>query len=118
MGVTKKRLLQLNFDRHLKLEFRGATITSDAGLITLRKLDEMFRLSQLVVQKLAENRQGMNIQHQFSALFRQAVFRRLAGYEDVNDAEHLRLDPTMRAGQIPIFNASLRVMLEVSAGII
>jgi hypothetical protein len=31
-----------------------------------------------------------------AGLFRQSVFGRLAGYEDVNDAERLRHDPLAR----------------------
>jgi hypothetical protein len=50
----------------------------------------------MAAQKLADGRLGKNIQHQIVTLFRQAVFGRLAGYEDVNDAERLRLDPAMR----------------------
>ncbi len=97
MGENKRRPLQLNFDRRLKLEFHGATITSDAGLFAFRELDEILGLSLMAAQKLAENRLGKNIHHRLLALFRQAVFGRLAGYEDVNDAERLRLDPAMRA---------------------
>jgi hypothetical protein len=81
----------------LKLEFRGTTITSDAGLLAFRELDDALGLSQMAGQKLADGRLGKNIQHQIVTLFRQAVFGRLAGYEDVNDAERLRLDPAMRA---------------------
>lgn len=97
MGESKRRPIRLDFDRRLKLEFRGATITSDAGLLAFRELDETLGLSQMAAQKLADGRLGKNIQHQIVTLFRQAVFGRLAGYEDVNDAERLRLDPAMRA---------------------
>ena len=45
---------------------------------------------------LSEARRGRNIRHLGEALFRQSVFGRLAGYEDVNDAERLSLDPAMR----------------------
>jgi hypothetical protein len=81
----------------LKLEFQGTTITSDAGLLAFRELDDALGLSRMAGQKLADGRLGKNIQHQIVTLFRQAVFGRLAGYEDVNDAERLRLDPAMRA---------------------
>ena len=97
MGEATKGPLRLDFDRRLKLEFRGATITSDAGLLAFRELDETLGLSQLAAKRLADGRPGQNIQHRMIALFRQAVFGRLAGYEDVNDAERLRLDPAMRA---------------------
>ncbi len=97
MGESKRRPLRLDFDRCFKLEFRGATITSDAGLLTFRELDAALGLRRMAGQKLADGRLGKNIQHQIVALFRQAVFGRLAGYEDVNDAERPRLDPAMRA---------------------
>jgi Transposase DDE domain group 1 len=41
-------------------------------------------------------RRGKNGRHALAGLFRQSVFGRLAGYEDVNDAERLRHDPAMR----------------------
>jgi len=45
---------------------------------------------------LADARTGKNGRHALAGLFRQSVFGRLAGYEDVNDAERLRHDPAMR----------------------
>ncbi len=45
---------------------------------------------------LTEARRGKNIRHMVEGLFRQSVFGRLAGYEDVNNAERLSLDPAMR----------------------
>ncbi len=97
MGEARNGPLRLDFDRRLKVEFRGANITSDAGLLAFRELDNALGLSRMAGQKLADGRMGKNIQHQIVTLFRQAVFGRLAGYEDVNDAERLRLDPAMRA---------------------
>ena len=38
---------------------------------------------------LADSRTGRNSRHSLLAQFRQAVFGRLAGYEDVNDADRL-----------------------------
>ncbi len=96
MGETPKGPLRLDFDRRLKLEFRGATITSDAGLLAFRELDNALGLIKLAASKLTECRKGKNTQHALVALLRQSIFGRLAGYEDVNDAERLRLDPAMR----------------------
>jgi len=45
---------------------------------------------------LSENRRGKNTRHMLAGLLRQSVFGRLAGYEDVNDAERLARDPAMR----------------------
>ncbi len=97
MGEATKGPLRLDFNRCLKLEFRGATITSDAGLLAFRELDDALGLTKLAASWLTECRLGKNTQHALVALLRQSIFGRLAGYEDVNDAERLRLDPAMRS---------------------
>ena len=78
--------LRLDFDRRLKLEFHGATVTSDAGLLAFRELDDALGLTALAADTLHDPRSGKNGRHTLLAQFRQAVFGRLAGYEDVNDA--------------------------------
>jgi len=45
---------------------------------------------------LEDSRLGSNKQHQLVPLLRQSIYSRLAGYEDVNDAERLCVDPAMR----------------------
>src|SRR5215208_5108500 len=95
-GETNKPL-RVAFDRRLKLEFHGARITSDGGLLAYRELDDALGLTTIAVSALAEGRRGRNIRHRLLGLLRQAVYGRLAGYEDVNDAERLARDPAMRA---------------------
>jgi len=46
---------------------------------------------------MSDRRTGRNIQHDMTNLLRQSVYTRLAGYEDVNDAQCLSIDPAMRA---------------------
>jgi Transposase DDE domain group 1 len=89
--------LRVAFDRRLKLEFHGARITSDAGLLAYRELDNALDLTATAASILAEGRRGRNIRHRLLGLLRQAVYGRLAGYEDVNDAARLARDPAMRA---------------------
>jgi len=96
MGESKKRALRVEFDKSVKLEFHGASISSDAGLMLHRELDEVLGLTKKAEEVLSDMRTGKNTQHTLTALLRQSVYGRLAGYEDVNDAERLRLDPTMR----------------------
>src|SRR5918912_616587 len=88
--------LRVIFDRRLKLEFHGSTVTSDAGLLAFRDLDDALGLTEMAGEVLADPRTGCNGRHSLVAQFRQAVFGRLAGYEDVNDAERLAHDPAMR----------------------
>ncbi len=97
MGEAKLEPLRVNFDRRLKLEFHGSDISSDAGLLPYRELDDALGLTELGGVVLSETRYGKNIRHLLVRLLRQSVFGRLAGYEDVNDAERLSRDPVMRA---------------------
>jgi hypothetical protein len=96
-GEAKELPLRPVFDRRIKLEFHGAKITSDSGLLAYRELDDALGLTDMAITKLLDGRRGKNTRHELGALFRQSVFGRLAGYEDVNDAERLARDPAMRA---------------------
>ena len=96
MGERTNPRATLRFDRRVRLEFRGATITSDAGLLACRELDDALGLTQTANECLQESRGGRNVQHRLVGLLRQSVYSRLAGYEDTNDAERLAQDPTMR----------------------
>jgi hypothetical protein len=95
-GGSKSEALRLDFDRRLLLQFRGSVITSDGGLLAYRELDDVLGLTTSGGGRLAEARTGKNRRHRLVGLLRQSVFGRLAGYEDVNDAERLCHDPAMR----------------------
>src|SRR5580704_6069007 len=95
-GESNGEAFRLDFDRRLTLQFRGSVVTSDAGLLAYRELDDALGLSDLAGERLADARTGKNGRHALLGMLRQAVFGRLAGYEDVNDAERLRHDPAMR----------------------
>ena len=96
MGESTNPRAKLRFDRRIRLEFHGATITSDAGLLACRELDDALGLTETTSECLQESRGGRNVQHRLVGLLRQSVYSRLAGYEDTNDAERLAQDPTMR----------------------
>src|SRR3712207_9207381 len=81
--------LRVAFDRRLKLEFHGARITSDAGLLAYRELDDALGLTATAVSALAEGRRGKNIRHRLLGLLRQAAPGRPARHEDANDGARL-----------------------------
>jgi hypothetical protein len=96
MGESKGGCLRVDFDRRLKLEFHGSKITSDAGLLAYRELDDALGLTAVADVLFQDSRTGKNGWHGMTGQFRQSVFGRLGGYEDVNDANRLGRDPAMR----------------------
>src|SRR6516225_10501489 len=97
MGESQNDPLRLAFDRQLKLEFHGSIVTTDSALLAYRKLDDALALTGTAATGLHDRRTRQNTRHRLLALLRQSVYSRLAGYEDVNDAERLCLDPALRA---------------------
>jgi len=97
LGEGENAGLKLHFDGHLRVEFRGAKVTTDAGLLAVRELDEALLLTEEAGDLLTDSRTGKNTRHDLAGLLRQSVYARLAGYQDVNDQEALGRDPVMRA---------------------
>src|ERR687889_542686 len=95
-GEEDTAALRVTFDPRLKLEFHGSRVTSDAGLLPFRELDDALGLTDLAGEILANTRTGQNSRHTLMAQLRQSVFGWLAGYEDVNDADRLAHDPALR----------------------
>src|SRR5260370_25407150 len=95
-GEAEGGALRLDFDRRVMLRFHGSAITSDGGLLAYRELDDVLAMTTCGGERLAEARTGKNRRHLLVGLLRQSVFGRVAGYEDVNDADRLCRDPAMR----------------------
>ena len=95
MGESQKQAFQLSFNRFLRVAFQGSRVTSNGGLILVRELDERLGFGELIEQHLIDSR-GKNTRLPLADLLRQSIYSRLAGYEDVNDAERLSQDPTFR----------------------
>src|ERR1022692_3176804 len=96
MGEAQNQPFQLSFNASLKVDFQGSRVTSDGGLILVRELDERLGFGELIEQHLTDSRRGKNTQFPFADLLRQSIYSRVAGYEDLNDAERLSQDPAFR----------------------
>jgi hypothetical protein len=91
---------QLTFDFHprkaIVADFSGGLISSDAGLLPLRQLDQRLGWSAAVAGILDDARQAGKVGHDLKAIVRQRLFGLLAGYEDANDHTRLRHDPILQ----------------------
>ncbi|MCX5659917.1 MAG: IS1380 family transposase, partial [Planctomycetota bacterium] len=96
MGEARKEALRVGFDGSVRLEFHGAKVSSDCGLLAYRDLDDAMELTAEAGTALTDWRTGTNIRHSLTALLRQSIYSRLAGYDDLNDADRLAVDPVMR----------------------
>ena len=73
MGHPEGESMRMGFDGGIKLEFHGAKVTSDGGLLAYRELDDALGLFDAVSTVLSDQRTGRNIQHAMPTLLRQSI---------------------------------------------
>jgi hypothetical protein len=85
------------------VETSPALLTSDAGLLPFRELDHRLHLTEQFARVLDDPRDPEQVSHTFLEMTRSRVFGILADYEDQNDHDALRADPTFKliAGRSP-----------------
>jgi hypothetical protein len=88
--------LGFGFQPKLVVDFTGGTLTTDAGLLLVREFDRQLGLSADVVGRITDTRDARYVTHDLAALVRQRLYQIAAGYEDANDADRLRHDPTFQ----------------------
>lgn len=95
-GERKKGAIRPDFNRRIKLDFQGATLSSDTGFLVLREIDERFGIIEEIGEALVDSRSPSHTKHSIVQMIRQRVYQMAAGYEDCNDADFLRIDPALR----------------------
>jgi hypothetical protein len=80
-GESNDGVLKLDFGRRLLLQFRGSVVTSGAGLLAYRELDDARGLTAMADETLADARTGRNSRPALVGLLRRSALGRLAGYE-------------------------------------
>ena len=98
---------QLNFsffqEKELVANFSGGDISSDSGLLLIRKYEEKIKYFDQLTRCIDDRRDQRYINHSLKEMLRQRVYQILAGYEDCNDADYLRHDSTFKTivGRLP-----------------
>jgi hypothetical protein len=95
-GESQKEVIWPDFNRAIRIDFRGATITSDVGFLLVREIDERFKIIEPMQDCLEDLRSPTHTKHSLVQMVRQRVYQMAAGYEDCNDADFLRIDPALR----------------------
>jgi len=94
---TKQLLLFKGISgKKIEADFNGGEITSDAGLLFLREVEERIGLITKMADSLRDRRHPGYVKHQLLELLRQRIFQIAGGYEDGNDSNELREDPIMK----------------------
>jgi len=83
-------------DKTVELDFGGGRLSSDAGLILLKDIDDQLGLTRALAAVLADSRDARRIHFTPEDLLKQRIFQIAAGYEDANDANTLRHDPIFK----------------------
>jgi hypothetical protein len=97
MATQCHNQLTLGFQSKIVLDFNGGQITSDSGLLLLRQFDEQLALTQKLRGLLNDWRHPGFIEHSTDQLLCQRIYQIAAGYEDCDDADTLRTDPTFQS---------------------
>ena len=110
MGDGQKGDLRVDFDRRVKLTFLGSKVTTDAGLLAYRELDEVLGLTEMAEDLLCDSRLGSNKQHQLVPLLRQSIYVPFAS----GDALDLSRELLGLAVKMPVLSPTADVQPDIS----
>ena len=95
-GEERTNGIRCRFNPSIGINFQGAKISSDTGILLLREIDERFGITSALEGILQDSRIVSHTQHSCTDLLRQRVYQIAPGYEECNDANELRRDPALR----------------------
>jgi hypothetical protein len=109
-------LLPRGFSKPVTVTLDGARLSSDAGLLLLRKVDDGIGLTEALGSCLVDRREQRKVEHEYLEILRQRVFAIAAGYPDGNDAAVLADDPIMKevCGRRGLSGAALATQATIS----
>jgi hypothetical protein len=94
---TKQLLLFKGIsNKKIEADFNGGEVSSDAGVLFLREVENRIGLISKMTDALRDRRHPGYVKHQLLELFKQRIFQIACGYEDANDSNELRSDPIMK----------------------
>jgi len=108
MGEVTSSLFPATFNKSVKVETRPEMLSSDGGVIALREIDERLKITEKLVDKLTDPRDPKTITYLLPELIRTRLYLIAQGWNDADDADHLRHDPafvttvSQRKGQSPL----------------
>ena len=82
--------------RKVQADFSGGEITSDGGVLLLRKADRKINLTQRIARQMKDPRHRKKCKHTLRDLLRQRTYAIALGYEDLNDHDALRKDTALQ----------------------
>ena len=97
MTVCAKQLtFSFYHDKQLVADFKGGQISSDAGLLLVRELEDKLRWLREAAVQMSDPRDPQRTTHKLLPLLQQRVFGMIGGYEDQNDHDRMRHDPVLK----------------------
>ncbi len=78
--------------RQIIANFSGGELTSDGGLLLIREIDQLYRISERLSECFTDHRDSSRVQHELKTLIGQRLYGLVQGYEDLNDHDDLRHD--------------------------
>ena len=98
MSLHAAPLLSFDFlpNRPVEIEVSPAPLTSDAGLLVVRQLDQNIKFTEQFAAAVHDTRDPRWVRQSVLSMVRQRIYGILADYEDQNDHDTLRSDPVFK----------------------